>query len=140
MKQEKKEKTNIVYVGYSSYCVHSKEPKEKFGDWEADYESNLNYISIKKPIRDTDIFPVGVNFNPEEHTGKRVFAVTVTYSEGDTFGRSSGLIQCAGVYLTEEEAIEDEKLVLSGEHENNYLWYDYFGRVEYTDIKTFILA
>lgn len=74
-----------VFITTTDRCISSHHSSEQFGDWHEDYNSSVDNVFKEKPVYNS-----GEEFPVDAEVGDAVFIVYMTYSTGDTFGRSSG--------------------------------------------------
>jgi hypothetical protein len=111
MKQPKKltppvkDTRKSIFVEIIQSCTRDYHSGEQYGEWETEYDNTVTKISRNKDLLQ--------NWNFEEckvpdevYDAPFLYLVVVTYSTGDTFGRSSG--NTAIAYITEdpEEAVK----------------------------------
>jgi hypothetical protein len=103
-KDTTKEKKDFK-VTYSCECIDSVHPTERFGDWSATYNFTVHSFSVAPPdtpewdwIMESDVDP------SEGDIPEQMHCVWVKYSEGDTFGSSSGNGQIVGLFKDIDKA------------------------------------
>lgn len=149
MKQPKKltppveDTRNALFVETESLCVHSFQSDEAYGDWGSEHQYSVQKISRNKDLlRKWDFTQYKV---PKDvYESPNLYIVTVTYSSGDTFGSSSGLLAIAYITENPDEALkvrdnlnqgcnpsEDDPKTQCGGYAR---WDGYFEHIESVDI------
>lgn len=81
-----------LFVQYTQVCVENEPAKEEYGDWYAAYDFTVKSVStgsFNGKYRDSvseEQFEVDFEVNP----GDTLWVLSMTYSSGDSFGRSDG--------------------------------------------------
>ena len=136
----KKKTRHSVYVSYKENRRGGGIREEEIGEAWPNYEDTdvdwyLTGISVEHP-EDPYHDEVEVDFIPEEHVGKEVYAIVARYSDGDTFSRTNGLGYPVAVGLTSEEADGILEAVKQDTYKGYKPWKGYFSRLETVEIHT----
>ena len=127
-------KPTYVYVSYKSDCVNVIE--DTLGE-------DGPYSGFKKDAWDFALgkaFVTPPNYTPYwEHVElvgavkapDHVYVLYVRYSDGNTFGRSSGLGAIVKAYVNEKDAIKDQQLIKNGKYPGYCAWTGYFSNSGY---------
>jgi hypothetical protein len=85
---------------------------------------------------------IEVDWDPKEYVGEPVFLAVVRYSTGSTFGRQNGYWHIEGAYLDCKEAHKTVQDIIADRYSKKgkyTVWKGYFERLEYAEVKSFIL-
>ena len=85
-----------IYVDTNDVCVDNNPASEVYGDWSETWDCEIDHVFVDERGYCKEI-PVG--FKPVK--GMKVFVVTQSYSDGDSFGRREGLMRIIGVFNTQ---------------------------------------
>lgn len=102
---------NELYVLTNTTCTHSEYSDEPYGDWSADYDFDVNGVSLEKPNSSYEQFQTCFDVQ----NGDTVYVLSMIYSTGDSFGRSSGNGEALWVFKDFEvakkaaQAIKDQE-------------------------------
>lgn len=149
MKQPKKltppvkDTRNSLFVEIESMCVHSFRSDEPYGDWGSEHQCSVQKISRNKDLLKTWDF-TEYKVPNDVYNSQNLYIVAVTYSSGDSFGRSSGNLAIAYITESPDEALkvkndllkdvnpseDDPKTQCRGYAE----WNGYFEHIESVDI------
>jgi len=95
-----------IYVGYNASCNSSHKSDEEYGEWSADYSSNIEHVISKKPRTSSIIYE---EFEVACEIGEDVHVLSCEYSEGNSFGCSTGNFEILQVFTNLEDAEEVRK-------------------------------
>jgi hypothetical protein len=127
-------------VEYTKDCLDSYRSPERFGEWSASYEFRVHSFSAALPgTYDWDwVWETDVDETNDEIPDK-MYCVWVIYSDGDSFGRSTGNGQIVGLFKNGELAHELAKSILEGTYKptgSHYVcWNGYFNRLESVEVE-----
>jgi hypothetical protein len=83
-----------LYVAYTQICTNSEESEEEYGSWSKEHDFTVNSVHINNPKFSEEY---NYDFNVENiavpvevKSGDVVYVLSITYSDGDSFGSSSG--------------------------------------------------
>jgi hypothetical protein len=139
----KKDERQSIYVETKSTCTHDYHDGKRFGDWEKTYSNKVEKISRNKDLLNKWNFEE-YKVPDETYAASTLYLVVVTYSSGDSFGRSEGNTSVA--YITENsgEALEIRDMINVGkkpskddqkyQHGGYAPWDGHFERVSDVDI------
>lgn len=90
----------MVRVFYQLDVVDKKSSKEVYGDWSAEYQGRITSIEAPDENGDylNDDWYSYEDFAIEAKPGDNLYVITQLYSDGDSFGCSTGNIQVMGVF------------------------------------------
>lgn len=91
----------MIKAGYSNLCLDSYQSEKYYGEWWADYSFSVDSVSISDEKRyegDSE------KFNLDVEVGDIVYVVYITYSDGDSFGRSTGKGEVVWMYKEKRKA------------------------------------
>jgi hypothetical protein len=127
-------------VIYSSECTESYQSDEQFGSWSAEYYFRVHSFTTSVPgdpnwdwVWETDVDATN-DVIPEA-----MHCVWVRYSDGDSFGRSTGNGQIVGLFKDEDAAhklaksISDNTYKPSGQGYKT--WCGYFNDLESVEVE-----
>jgi hypothetical protein len=132
-----KKKTYPIYIYYKEYTTgggaREGEEDEEWPNLEDEYtEFSIDNISL---IRFSDIWrKEEILLDWEPKNGQTVYVLVVRYSSGNTFGNSFGNFHFVGVFKTEQEVLDHQKLINSSNYEGYKPWVGYFERLEHYEI------
>ena len=114
-----------IQVDYDSVCVHSERGKGSYADWHKAYDCSV-----------TDVFRIGddtkVPYDSESFIipddSETVYVVYMLYSEGDSFGNSTGNIDIIHATVSEESAHQLAQKIRDDEQSYTIKFVDDFGR------------
>ncbi len=127
-------------VIYSSECIESTRSDKEWGSWSRIYDFRVLAFSAAVPgdpdwdwVWETDVDATNDDIPEAMH------CVWVRYTDGDSFGRSTGNGQIVGLFKDEDEAhklarsIIDDTYVPSG---HGYIcWNGHFNRLESVEVE-----
>lgn len=135
-----------IEVPVHDVCLHSHQEDKEWGEWSE--SRDICVLGKFKVVDDDDYFDFSVMDEP--NWGVPYFVVTVTYSDGDSFGQCTGKKDL--VYFTDDggKANRLKKAIIdNNEKPKNYegafefegekiyiSWAGYFGCLEGVDIET----
>lgn len=93
----------IIKVEYNSLCLGSYQSKKAYGEWWANYSFSVDSVSVSDEKR---YECGGEKFNLDVERGDNVYVVYITYSDGDSLGRSTGKGEVVWVYKERQKAEE----------------------------------
>ncbi len=153
---------NELYFEVSAITIHEEREPVAYGSWREEKSCSLKNVSRNKDLLNKWNFHSYI-VPDEVYNASNIYVVVVTYSSGDSFGRSEGNIALAFATENPEEAIaakkaiEDEQDFDSRWSDNkpnkediwsvkfdkhpkrletsNYVWGGYFERVESVNIE-----
>ena len=91
--------TKEIYVEESSKCISESRSDEPYGDWSRSYDDRVINISQNKDILNKWNFKT-YKVPDIVYEAKNLYLVVVTYSTGNSFGRSDGHVETA--FITED--------------------------------------
>lgn len=128
-----------VYAVIKRSCISDKPPQERFGQWEKVYNSEVSYVTRSKPYISSPNFEAFV-VPKEVYEAEDIYLICVTYSNGDTFGRSSGNLDVYKILSDKTEAIKIAQQIKDYgkdfEHSKDEFpqWCGYFCRIENVEV------
>jgi len=134
MKQPKKltpppvDTRNKLYFEIEESVQRDYHSGEQYGEWETIKNCQLTKISRNKDLLRKWNF-TSHQVNEEVYNAQYLYVVVVTYSSGDSFGRSEGNLAIAFVTENSDEAIKCRDAILEQEeYENRYSFRDKSGK------------
>lgn len=135
--QDESEKSKRIYYTYSRDCIESHHSGERYGDWSAEYNCEVTGLYLKVPSP--------VYYDPIDLYGntdcKKAWVVIVKYSDGDTFGSSSGNLCAYAAFSHKAEAEKCMKEILAEKSMRKFKayqpWTGYFNSLESCEIEEF---
>lgn len=101
--EQQTNKISELYVDTYCRCVEDYHSGEQFGDWHAAYDFSINRVRKSKPPGyEYEKFSVEFDVVP----GDQVFVLSMTYSDGDSFGRAEGKGEVLWVFKDYPTALE----------------------------------
>lgn len=91
-----------LYVSEICRSISQKFPEEEFGDWYAEYDNQITGVSTSKESWREEEFDVPF----EASVGDTVYVLYMTYSSGDSFGRSEGNSKIIWIFKDKSLAYE----------------------------------
>lgn len=86
---------STVFVQYYQRLVSHQPSKEQYGDWSRQYESGIEGVVLDRYHRyHLEEFSVCSQLVP----GDKAYVIWMTFSDGDSFGRSRGEIEVIWVF------------------------------------------
>lgn len=128
---------STVYAIIEERLISHQREDEDYGHWRSTYNSKFLGIEINQ----SEIHNKSIKINFTPYKGQTVYVALVEYSDGDSFGRSEGKLDVAGVFETHAEAEEcrQKNSKKPNEEDIDYgnfrEWFDYFARIDYTEVQ-----
>lgn len=88
-----------IFVDYYYNCSHRQQ--SEFGDWYEDWDFYINSVHLNQP-RYGQLESFTVEWTPE--IGQKVYVLSIRYSDGDSFGSTSGKGEVMWVFSDRETA------------------------------------
>lgn len=96
--------TTVLFVGYTNFLCHSERTEEDNGacyQWSEQYSFSVDYARLSA-IHNTDFETFGI---PAHVTvGETVYVLSITFSDGDSFGTASGKGEVLWVFKNKDVA------------------------------------
>jgi hypothetical protein len=132
-----------LYIEIDEKCTHDYHSGEQYGEWSKEYSNTVTKISRNEKLLDKWNFSE-YKVSDEVYNSPFLYLVVVTYSSGDSFGRSSGNTSIAYITGNPDEAlkikgdldrgINPPKDDPNSQNGGYYPWDGYFERVEDVNI------
>ena len=103
-----------LYFELITHCEHAERSDKPYGDWQASYATYFGNVSRDKDLLNKWNFEAR-KVSDEVYNVDLIYVIWVQYSDGDSFGHSTGHGQLAYATTDPEEAIEIEEKILKGE-------------------------
>jgi len=93
-----------LYVASRTYITERTESQEEYGEWSESWDCQVVYAYLEEPPC-TNSMTIDKFLLPEELLpGQTVYVVSMYYSDGDSFGNSSGKMEVLWATGSEQEA------------------------------------
>lgn len=133
--QEKKD----FKVVYSFECTHKDRSEEQYGSWSASYDFEVLSFCVDAPNDPEFDWPTESDIDAsDENIPEEMYCVWVRYSDGDSFGRSTGNGRIVGLFKYEDlahklaQSIADDSYTPKGSGYKT--WNGYFNRLESVEV------
>lgn len=103
-----------LYFELFTHCERSERSDEEYGSWQTSYSTHFKNVSRDKDLLNKWSFEAR-KVSDDVYNASLIYIIWVEYSDGDTFGYSTGNGQLAYVTTDPEEAIKIEEKILKGE-------------------------
>lgn len=110
-----------IFVQYSQVCVDSKEAEEEYGKWSTEYDFTVTGVSTRsinfdKYSRYTQEERFEVDF--EASAGDTIWVLSMIYSSGDSFGRSTGNGEV--IWVFKDRKVANQAAAMIEENKDQY--------------------
>jgi hypothetical protein len=131
-----------IYLNYTEDHICTREPYED-DDWdrgEFDISFYIRGISCK-PCRKNYNDEIEVSFDPKDQIDNKIHLVVVRYSDGDTFGCTTGYWKIVKAFIHEDkqDAVDLSDSINNGKYKGYKEWDGYFASLQCADVETFEL-
>jgi len=116
------ENARRVVVEVERDLVHSKSAKKQFGSWSKRWDCSVSAVRLtdETPDEENDAFLVG--------PGKEVHVLILRYSDGDSYGRESGMLDVIHAFADAALADRAKEIFATAEKFEPMTFEDDFGR------------
>jgi hypothetical protein len=148
----------MIYVAYQKSLMASERSLEQYGDWSEDWHCYLLGICLNDDAQSMnslqDVYATHYEkFPVEANKGDTLYVLSIWYSEGDSFGRSDGLMTIVYVFKSFDLAENAKRIILENEKEYTISFpvdsgktfkfqnpgYCYFARINNVSVDKFVV-
>jgi hypothetical protein len=102
-----KKKTTQIFVNIDSYLSGDHPARESYSSWSREYSFEVKSVNLEAGSRyETETFTIPGNVK----SGDTVYVLSMIYSDGDSFGNSTGHGEVIWVFTNEKVALEADKI------------------------------